>query len=680
MHRRSSWRQTSWRNGMTLIGAVLALLGLASRGVGAERLSWHHGDSPYRALFKVTEQPSHRDAGYAVAVPVCGLGAEDGMDLYAFDQDGNPLRLMPLGKGAGNTALALVKGTAPCRGLCLYFGSKSRAPVLRKGFLENLTLDVRTLPEGPSRNWPEVEALLRRSESLGKVFCDRIEQSYNPVDSTDACILVFEGHLNIPRAGDTTLMIVTDDAGYLFVDDAMVLERHGRHYAADAARGECRKAVTLSAGPHRVRLVVVDFGGTMMALLGTWIDAKTKGVLPPAGYVQSGKTTCERVEARYRDAPMPGFSVEALSYIGYGGAQFTEVRLEVANGRESAWRFEDGARFKGASCTRVLPGLASRGVSCTQGQVTARGLVQISEALPTARSILKPEDVDHYTRLILEQRLEDIDAATLRGYLTFLSYVPLNEAVIPVCEAILADRKAEEGYRRDALVELSRAAARRSPEKARQAYVERLKGRPGKAWEASAREAGQFALFGVRDMAWAGEIVKALESRAERGSALPTELALDLALQQGDTAAARKHLEALLGRREKAEDQRVAVVRGNALRQRFQDLLKADFVIEAWEVLNEWSEIAPVDRNNGSLSLARARLWRRLGWLDGALGELDGAMLLDPLLPNLPEVEMERGRVLAEAGDAARAREAFAKVAREYPNHPLAAEAARLAP
>jgi len=55
-------------------------------------------------------------------------------------------------------------------------------------------------------------------------------------------------------------------------------------------------------------------------------------------------------------------------------------------------------------------------------------------------------------------------------------------------------------------------------------------------------------------------------------------------------------------------------------------------------------------------------------------------MLLDPLLPNLPEVEMERGRVLAEAGDAARAREAFAKVAKEYPNHPLAAEAARLAP
>ena len=58
--------------------------------------------------------------------------------------------------------------------------------------------------------------------------------------------------------------------------------------------------------------------------------------------------------------------------------------------------------------------------------------------------------------------------------------------------------------------------------------------------------------------------------------------------------------------------------------------------------LREWAATSPHDRGNGSFSLQRARLFRKRGWLDGALGELTGAILADPLLPNLPDVEFER--------------------------------------
>ena len=658
--------------------ALLLELAAVLPAGAAERPSWHHGDSPYRATFKVLQEPTHKDAGYALTIPVSGLGEPNGMDLYAFDQGGNQVRVHPLGRGADNTVLAVVKGSAPCTEISVYFGSKNRAPVVTKGFLPNLTLEVRSLPEGPATNWKEVQALLQKGESLGKVFVDRIEQSFNPVDSSDACILVFEGYLNQPAAGSPTFMIVTDDAGYLLIDDQILIARDGRHFAGDAVRGEYRKALALTAGPHAVRLVVVDFGGDLMALLGKWGDAKNKGVLPPEAYIQSGRTRCQRVEAHYKDAPMPAFHYKVLSYMSYVGAQFTEVQFEAVNGRDSLWRFEDGAKAKGPTCTRIFPGLASRGVACTQGSETAKGLVQINETLPKALSMEKGEDFGRYSALILAQNLEDIDATTLRGYLTFLGYVPLNENVIPVCEGIIGNRKASEIYRHTALLELGRAASRRFPDKSRQAYTELLKAKRDKAWEADAREAAQFALFCVRDYPWASEIIAELDKHGEKDSKVPVDLRLDLALQKGETAAARAQMEDLLGGREFGRKQRYSAVQGNALRQRYYDLLYAGFVIEAWEVLNEWSAAAPIDRTNGSLSLARARLWRRLGWLDGALGELDGAILLDPLLPNLPEVELERAKILAEAGDQKRANEGFAKIAKEYPNHPVAAEAKAL--
>ena len=659
----------------SLVATVAALLLPVQPLRAAERASWHHGDSPYRAVFKVISEPTQRDAGYALTVPVSGLGDDEGMDLHAFDQGGNQLRLMPLGRGADNSVLALVKGSAPCTEICVYFGNKGRAPVVNKGFLQNLTLDVRTLPEGPAANWNDVQALLQKSQSLGRQFVDRVEQSFNPVDSSDACLLVFDGYLEQASQGTPTFMIVSDDAGYLLIDDALLVARDGRHFAGDAVRGEFRKEIALAPGPHRVRFVVVDFGGELMALLGRWVDAKNKGVLPPDAYVQSGRTRCLATEAHYKDAPMPAFRYKLLSYMSYSGAQFTEVQFEAVNGRESSWRFEDGAKAKGATCVRVLPGLASRGVACSQGNVTAKGLLQINESLPPARSLEKGDDFQHYSALIKAQNLADIEPSVLRGYLTFLAYVPLNEDMIPVCQGILGNRDSSAVYRRAALVELARAAARRQPDTARQAYTEMLKAKPDKGWETDACEAAQFALFGARDFDWAAAIISALDKQADKDSKVPVELRLDLALQKGDTAAAKERLAELLAGREFGQKQRYSAVQGNALRQRFYDLLYAGFIPEARELLNEWSGASPIDRTNGSLNLARARMWRRLGWLDGALGELDGAILLDPLLPNLPDVELERGKILAEAGDQKRANEAFTKVAKEYPNHPAAAEA-----
>jgi tetratricopeptide (TPR) repeat protein len=223
---------------------------------------------------------------------------------------------------------------------------------------------------------------------------------------------------------------------------------------------------------------------------------------------------------------------------------------------------------------------------------------------------------------------------------------------------------------------LARAAAARFPDKATRAYDELLRtAADASDWGALAQEAVEYAIFGCRDFALAERAIGRVQAKLPKDSRRLAALRLDLALQQGKEPEARTWRDELIGGRDLAQKQRYAAVKGNALRERFYDLLRAEFIFEARETLWNWMDLAPSDRLDGSLPLARARLFKTLAWLDGALGELDGAILLDPLLPNLPDVELDRGRILNAAGNAQKARDVFARIVKEFPNHPAAAEA-----
>ena len=84
-----------------------------------------------------------------------------------------------------------------------------------------------------------------------------------------------------------------------------------------------------------------------------------------------------------------------------------------------------------------------------------------------------------------------------------------------------------------------------------------------------------------------------------------------------------------------------------------------------------------MDRGNGAFSLGRARLFHRLGWLEGAEGELRGAIRADRELPNLVDVEYQLALVLRDLKRRDEASRLFRHIAKDYPNHPKAAEAAK---
>ncbi|MCK5801862.1 MAG: hypothetical protein KAI66_03470 [Lentisphaeria bacterium] len=660
---------------LTLVCVLAARVPSAHAG----RASWHTSKSPYRASFRVLSKPNHKQGGVAVSVPVCGLAPEDGSDLVAYDGRGNQLPLMPLGKSAANEALALVAAKSTTKEIHVYFGSKSRAAVHRRAFLPSLTADVRTLPktEKDPKNWTEAKKLLASSKRIGMVFVDKIELTYNPVNSAAACFIVFDGYLKIPKGGTYEFMLVSDDAAYLLIDDKPVLERNGHHWARDAARGECRKAVPLTPGTHKIRYVLIDYGGGLTAILARWINKKNKFVLKPDSYIQPGKTKLLTVEGHYRDSPCPAFWYKHRSYMALGGAQYTETEMGTYSGREAEWLFEDGAKMKSAKVRRIFPGLTGVGVKVRQKRASASGTIDFNELPPKQLKLKSSEDYKRYTAYILDQNLKDLRAQTLRGYATFLKYHELDENLIPICEAIINGRgKADDKDRLAAALDLARAAAKEHPDKSRKAYEYIARKGPRNASTARAlREYVEFLLFRQRDYKEAKKIIDDLDKMLSDKEKAPIALHLDLALCQGQEEQGRKLLEELLSGRELGRKQRYAAVKSNALRQRFYDLMKAGFLINARKILHEWDDLAPTDRTTGAFPLARARYWKRIGWLDGALAELDAAILSHPLLPNLPDVEFERGVIQAEAGDQKKANDIFLKIVKEYPNHPVAKQA-----
>ena len=642
-------------------------------------VSWHHAQSPFRAIFSVQSKPTLPAAGAAVTVPVSGLGAPDGRDFRAFDQRGLQLDVNALGRGVANSAIAQVRLREKTKRIYVYFGSGGGARQNPDAFIPALTVDIRSIPKGDVGSWEEVKSLLENSRRLGRLFTEKISLSHNPVDATDRIAMVFDGYLNIPKTGSYTYFLVSDDAGYLFVEDQLLIRRDGRHWARDAQRGENRESIKLETGPRRIRCVVADAGGGQMAVVGQWITGRNKYALRAKDFVQAARTEFETVEPRYRDAPCPAFAFKHRSYMGLGENTFTETQFRTLNGDSARWAFEDGVVLEGTECIRLFAGLENRRVNVSRGRATARGRVTFPETTPTRLRIRNRGHFQRYQKLILEQDLTRLPLESLLSYRKLLTYRDYNPGAIPVCEAIAAHQAAAQTERHSALLDAARAASTVRPEKASDLYERILKQRTEKAMRTiAAREYAELLLFGKPDMKRADQVIRGLARHLSPEHVSVQLLLADLHLQRGDIEAARKRLQSLMASRDVVENQRRAAVRANALRERCQDLLERDFLIRAREKLWEWQKLAPHDRLDGTFALSRARLWQKMNWLQGALSELSAVVELNPLLPTLPDVEYDQAVLYREAGKQKEAETLFKKIADEYPNHPVSKRAAAM--
>ncbi len=652
--------------------AALVLLGAGATAPAA----WLHANSPYRAEFDITAAPALPDAGVALNVPICGLGQPDGSDVVAYDETGKPLPLLAMGESTQNGALVLVQPAPGAKKVFAYFGSKAKAPQNKMVFKPGLTLDVRTCPDGAFDNWKNVEKLVDRSDRVARFPVEQINLSRNPVSARSSFILVYEGYLNVAKAGAQTLMLVCPDAGYLFVDGKPLLARDGRHSPHETVRGECKAAVTLTAGPVPIKLVVAAAGSEPITVLARWLDARSKAALGPQDFVLAGRTKLAAVAARDTALPCPAFRYSLLSYMGYNNIQYTEVECATLNGQTAEWRFADGSRFDSAGFKRACVGLADLGVRVHQGRSEASGKILFPEGAPFQKTIGNGAQFKEYSSLMLQENPERLGLATAIGYRAFLSFRDLNPDLLDFSVSMLKRNDLPPQLRWDFLRDVGRIGSANKPDLAATAYQKLLDGNaPAGMWAACAREYAEFAMLRRRDFKLADRVIREMESKGGNPPAEIMSLRLLEALLKDDMDTARTRLQKLIEKVMAKSKPADAAVKRNALEARFEDLLRAGFLYDARLQLREWELVSPEDWRAGRLVLARSRLWRVHGWPDAALVELGAVIKLNPLAPNLPELELAQGEALIEAGEGQKANQVFRGIMQKYPNHPAAQRA-----
>lgn len=608
-------------------------------------------------------------------MPVCGIGDAEGKDVFCYDDRGRQVLVQPVGRGRQNQAVLLCRPETNARSLYAYFGSGGNAPAARIPYWGGLLCEIRTLPEGEADNWKQASALLEKSQLLAVIPVEDPTLVCNPFNSQDHFIAILKGFLNFPQGGKRTYFVAADDAGYLLINQELQIERNGRNFVHSSLRGEFRKELTFPAGVHRMDLVGINFAGGFVLALGQLPGGNKVANVTENAFLKTPKAEFITTENKYADRGNPTFRYRHLSYMAIGERIFTETELSTYNGAEARFEFADGIELRGNPVRRIFSNLHSCSVKVTVKRDAATGNIDFPELAPLQR--LQTENKEQYQQFfnaINSLNLQDgKDADALLGYLEFLLRREFCPEQVPVCERLLKMRKLPAEAESLAVQSLVRAAARQEPEKAAQAYVRLLENATDrKKLESILLESMDFAIFRMRDYRLAERWLNQYGRPLRRNSKAGILLRLDLALQQGDIIAARRQYQELLDKREYAQEQRSAAVQGNALRERLELSLAESQLLESWRLLHELALTDPESRGNGSFSLLRARFFQKLNWLPGALGELEGAILFEPLLPNLPDIEFQRAEIYAAGGEKARAEELYRKVATEYPNHPLA--------
>ena len=663
-----------------LLCCVLSLCALGQR-----RVSWHHSASPYRAVFDLKRSSNHDQGATVIEVPHGGAGDPDGADVHCYDEQGRQLRRSHYGRSSQDRSLILVRPEAGSRQVYAYFGSGSPAP--RVPFLPPLLCEARTLPKGPCRSRAKADKLLAGSKLVGRLPVDRICQVANPLSSDERFAMVFTGCLNMPADGTKILFGAASGPWYLYLDDkpepVLFREQVAGGYGG-SIRGEHRKEIELKKGVHPLRFVVLSTDGDQrfLAALGR---CRMKGkevaaVEYVAGneWVQNGEGVLKAVEGRNRQASVPQFTYRHLSYMSLEDIGFiTETELSTFSGQEAEWIFADGIVMRGAKVTRLFADLSALSVKVRVKRAIAEGKVMFSQIAPQQRLASRRQDFDHYVRTLKAMNAGTMtDASELRVLLGLLQFEDRQEMQVPLAQAYLRLKRGGR-FETQALLCLARSGsvgARRNPaiREATDAWQRLLKTDDSRDLAA---EAIEFAVFCLRDLELARRWLATYGPRLSAQGRI--SLLMDIALQEGKLAEAAAEYGRLMEGRRFGDRQRSAAVRGSSFAEEAERAVAERRYNAAREALQRWAVESPMDRGNGAFSLVRARLFHRLGWLEGAEGELRGAIRADRELPNLVDVEYQLALVLRDLKRRDEASRLFRHIAKDYPNHPKAAEAAK---
>ena len=688
---------------VALAGAVLALaLPLAGAAAAADLGAWTIQNAPFRAVIRLQQPPAFPEAGVAIEVPEFGQTREDLRDVLLTDDEGRPLPIGVVWRGAGDRVLLLARALEAGKDYFLYFGGSRR---MSEGWLPKigLLMETRRLPPGTGfDSWEMLEAGWRRaSEVDGVGFAPAIYSGRNPFGESVNFMTHYSGYLHTKGMSDIFLYTLSSDASFVLVDDIYQFGWPGRHSPRADAGTVPGKDVPCATEWTKIDYYQAKGGdGEPAMVLGRRRDGNLESI-PAAAWLHPGTSTVAGIEEA-RGRPVPLATVKVHSYIGYGGQWYydTECSLPPEGLWTVQWTFDDGATFTGNDCRRVIPGSAARmvTVSLTNGSEVIRGTRRIIFGGDMRRANVNDrDDLAWYVGLLKGETplpfsgsleadllfLRDFgDVDTLGKFAGAWLKQNLNPTIPLWIDAEVAWlRFLAQSDPKRALAELHGLGAETRRDRA--AWLDPLE--------------LELLVFYQHDAGAADRIKQIALENISSPTARMADVRLDnkpemYAFLQYDSPLARMadvrlgDLYRLLGKYQEAADQYMAVQKtiaddserrklpaeDRAFSITITDFIKGGFRDEALRELEMWEFRHPMAKLDTDFLLLRARTLMLFGRWKEALAEIESFEKMETDSPYEIDAEFYRARLLYEMGQKEEARKIWREIAKDYPRNELA--------
>jgi hypothetical protein len=649
----------------------------------AAEIPWAINDAPYRASFRATQPPGIPDAGWLLELPELGLTMPNLPDVILTDSKGAQLPVAKIFRNEGDRVVLLAQNLTKDQEVFVYFGGKQVPQELKWTPRLSLFLETRRLPaDSKMDDWPQLEAAWNGATEIdGGGFVPAIFHGENPFGESANFLSHYSGVLRLPEK-KMTLYTVSSDASFVLANDRPVFGWPGKHGPQTNEMTAPRGEVTAPDDIVKIDYFHAKDGPDPSMLLG-WIRDGRLEAIPPDAWIHPGVT--EQTSLGHLEGwPVAQPLARVDSYLGYSGQWLYEthctLKAPVPDGWTARWEWNDGAVFDGAECHRVCIGPAPARVTVrlTKGtnQTTALKVVKFGSQTRAA-SIQKASDRQRYLDLLNKEDPTKLNAASLAAQFALVAeFAP--DALVARYGAAWIAKNSSPSHPLWLTAQLARlrSLSQTNP----QAAIAELH-----KFDAEARK--KFLPFSLLEL---DVLVFGLKSAdaiplAERIAAENVEQARlskvrvgDLHRLRGETDQARAQYSSAVAPADGSTPAKLALI-DRAMGMTIERLLAQGDRNSAATKLAEWELVHPLAKYESEFLLLRGRALLLFGRANEAREEFESFRAIRTDAAAQASADFYRAHALSALDRNEEAKKLWADMAANQPNHPLAAEAARLA-
>lgn len=640
---------------------------------------WAAVGAPYRVLLHAGDAPGVPEAGWEIQVPDFGAGRPDMRDVVLLGPDRKEIALDPVWRGVGRSMLLLAQSMPEGKTAVLYFGGNASRRMRSWSAKRSLLLETRRLPDGASvatfGGWQEA---WKKSPAIdGAAFVPMIFHGDNPFGESAGFLSRYTGLVKTKVAGNLRFYTLSDDVSYVMIDGRAALKWQQNNPPPLHPEKVPVVSVRVPEGPVSVEYCHATVHPPAAMVLGWEQDGKL-GNVPPEAWVHPGKVTADAIES-HDGAPVPACSLEAGSYLGYGGEWYVRVKGATANPGadwQIEWLWPDGHVARGSETRRLWMNLDPLRVTLRLRNnlrlIEGRHVLVIPRSIEAASVNQEPQLKEFLELLEQEDPTILSEPARRAGFVLAKDFLPAATTA-RWAEAWLAVAKPAAGKWVTAMAMTIRETAKRDP----MAALEKLNGLPPPARSAMGNTADLLELdlrvFGLKDPQVIG-LAARLRKSGDKALANMAVIRLgDYELLNGRIDDAARCFAEAVSNSEAAAGKAPVIDRSHSLA--IEDLVNGNHLDEARARLDAWERQRPAAKIEGDQLLWRARVMFLAGEWSRALQDLETCLKVRPGSPEEIDVLFWQGRALYELGKKDEARKIWNTLVKDYPKHERAAAA-----